>query len=274
MRRMTCTSSYFSTLRPTIVAVNDTYLDWSEIPPAHEGGPDQDRFELFARDFFDTQSFSILQGPGRGVDRGRDLIVGEAVTGMLTATARRWLVSAKHKAGSGKSVTPQDEPDPIGRVRVHSADGFMAVYSTLPSSTLDDTFDRMRSQNINVHVFDRGRIEKALLSDSRLRPVFKTYFPRSYDRFMSEAARPIPYTGALMPLPCEHCGKDLLGEIYNPGLIAFVTEKIGELYQTTNVYVSCRGVCDERMSKGRGRRGAVSRICGYRSYSFSSLYRQ
>jgi hypothetical protein len=171
---------------------------------------------------------------------------------MLTASSRRWLVSAKHKAGSGKSVTPQDEPDPIGRVRVHLADGFIAVYSTLPSSTLDDTFDRMRSQNINVHVFDRGRIEKALLSDNRLRPVFKTYFPRSYDRFMSEAGRPIPYTGALMPLPCEHCGKDLLREVDNPGLIAFVSEKIGELYQTTNVYVSCRGVCDERMSKGRG----------------------
>jgi len=237
--------------RITIPTMNTNYLDWNEMPAAHEGGPDQDRFELFARDFLDAQGFTIVEGPGRGVDRGRDLIVHEPVTGMLTSSEQRWLVSVKHRASSGRSVTPQDEADPIGRVRIHSATGFMAVYSTLPSSTLDDAFDRMRKQQIAVHVFDRGRIERLLLSDNRLRPVFKTYFPQSYERFMSASGRAIPYVEALMPLSCEYCGKDLLADD-SSGLIAWRTEKIGEHYQTVDIYVACRGACDERMSKNRG----------------------
>lgn len=227
------------------------YVDWSEIPTANEGGADQDRFELFARDFLEAQGFAVAEGPGRGADRGRDLMVHEPVTGMLTETKRRWLVSVKHKAVSGRSVTPQDEPDPIGRVRIHSADGFMAVYSTLPSSTLDDTFDRMRKQGVAVHVFDRGRIERLLLSDPRLRPVFKTYFPKSHQLLISAAGHPVPYTEELVRLACEYCGKDLLSA-ENSGLLAWRREERGELYQTVELYVACRGTCDERMSKGRG----------------------
>ena len=103
-------------------------IDLKEIPEAHIADGDQDRFELFARDFLEALGFRIIQGPGRGADRGRDLLVGEAIGGTVTATERIWLVSAKHKAHSGRSVSDADEIDPIGRVRRFGADGFMPFY--------------------------------------------------------------------------------------------------------------------------------------------------
>jgi hypothetical protein len=117
-------------------------IDFKEIPEAHKPTGDQDVFELFARDFLEALGFSIIEGPGRGIDRGRDLLVTETVGGTISTQEKIWVVSAKHKAHSGKSVTDIDEPDPMGRVRKFKAQGFMGFYSTVPSSGLDDTFSR------------------------------------------------------------------------------------------------------------------------------------
>lgn len=157
-------------------------VNFQEIVEANSSGGDQDEFELFARDFLEALGFHVIEGPGRGADRGRDLIVTETVTGTISAEEKKWVVSAKHKAHSGKSVTDIDEPDPIGRVRKFKAHGFMGFYSTLPSGGLDDTFARIRS-DVDVFVFDRGRIETRLLSYESLTRVFQQYFPKSYRKW-------------------------------------------------------------------------------------------
>jgi hypothetical protein len=237
-----------------IVSTHPPIIDLKEIPEAHLATGDQDRFELFARDFLEALGFRVVEGPGRGADRGRDLIVGESVAGAVTATERIWVVSAKHKAHSGKSVTDADELDPIGRVRKYEAHGFMAFYSTLPSGGLDDTFARIRTQT-DVYVWDRGRIEQKLLSDPRLKDVLQGYFPESVKRLRTQQVGAVRIFNRIEPLNCNYCGKDLLHE---NGIVAFVQER-GEdnEWRVVDMYWSCRGACD-RVLSGRLPRGQIT----------------
>jgi hypothetical protein len=52
-------------------------LDYREIPEAGKASGQQDTFELFARDLLELLNFKVLQGPGRGADGGKDLVVEE-----------------------------------------------------------------------------------------------------------------------------------------------------------------------------------------------------
>ena len=72
-------------------------LDFKEIASS-SGGQDRDQFELFAREFLEHLNFRIIEGPDRGPDAGRDLIVEETRTGVGGVTRVRWLVSCKHNA--------------------------------------------------------------------------------------------------------------------------------------------------------------------------------
>jgi len=104
-----------------------TEIDFAEIPAANQRSGDQDTFELFARDYLDALQFEIVQGPGRGADAGRDLIVvGKKPAGQGEQDLR-WLVSCKHFAHSQnkRSVTPDDEPDISDRVLQAGCDAFM-----------------------------------------------------------------------------------------------------------------------------------------------------
>ena len=110
-------------------------LDFAEIAVAY-AGVGRDDFELFARDFLVTQGFEILVGPDRGPDAGRDLVVRELREGPGGQTELRWLVSCKHKAASGNAVGHTDEQNMRDRLETHGCKGFIAFYSTVPSSTL------------------------------------------------------------------------------------------------------------------------------------------
>lgn len=57
-------------------------IDFKEIPQANIGGGLQDTFELFARDFLELLDYHIIQNPGRGADRKKDLIVSEERKGV------------------------------------------------------------------------------------------------------------------------------------------------------------------------------------------------
>ncbi|PTS81233.1 hypothetical protein DBR17_09895 [Sphingomonas sp. HMWF008] len=92
-------------------------LDFTEIAPA-QSGPGRDGFELFARELLLAEGFRIVEQPDRGADGGRDMIVEEERLGPGGANIIRWLVSCKHKAHSGTSVTPGDEQNVRDRLGV------------------------------------------------------------------------------------------------------------------------------------------------------------
>lgn len=117
-------------------------LDFKEIPEANKATGIQDTFELFARDFFDYLPYKSIGEPDRGADAGKDILVEETRTGVGGETKIKWLISCKHKAHSGKSVTPSDEGDIRDRVEANDCQGFIGFYSTLPSSGLNRKLQR------------------------------------------------------------------------------------------------------------------------------------
>ncbi|EMI55090.1 type I restriction endonuclease subunit R [Rhodopirellula sallentina] len=154
-------------------------LDFKEIAQANKADGDQDQFEFFARDFLKHLGYEIIIEPSRGPDDGRDLVVEETRTGVGGKTQVRWLVSCKHNAHSKNqaAVGVDDEVDIEGRVRQHQCQGFIAFYSTLPSSGL---MRKLESLECELQVFDREKIESSLLGDENGGlTLVERYFPLS-----------------------------------------------------------------------------------------------
>lgn len=164
-------------------------LDFREIPQANVASGDQDSFELLAREVLELVGFRAVSGPDRGADLGRDLIVLEARRGVAGETVIRWLVSCKHKAHSGQSVTLGDEQDIVDRVQVHSCDGFIGFYSTLPAASLMQKLDGIKKKHstFDFRVFDREKIEQVLLSTGPGQGIARRYFPNSYSKWSKES---------------------------------------------------------------------------------------
>ncbi len=171
-------------------------LDFKEIPLANGSDGTQDTFELLCKEYFEFIGLNVLVGPDRGQDGGRDLIVVESRTGVLGNTEFKWLVSCKHRAHSGKSVSDREEDDIAGRVESHGTNGFIGFYSTLPSSGLTNKLERYKlNGKLTYKIINHNDIEKDLLNTSTGRSIAKRYFPISYARWESINApsRPISY---------------------------------------------------------------------------------
>jgi hypothetical protein len=163
-------------------------LDFKEIPQANLASGEQDTFELFAREFLELFGFKTISGPDRGSDLGRDLIILETRTGVGGETAVRWLVSCKHKAHSGQSVSLGDESDIFDRVQTHSCQGFIGFYSTLPGSSLTQKLEGIKNKNptFEFQIFDKEKIEQILLSTGPGQGIAQRYFPNSYSKWSKQ----------------------------------------------------------------------------------------
>lgn len=182
-----------------------TVLDFREIPEAGKSSGHQDAFELFAREVLEMLGLTVLQGPARGADLGKDLIVGETRSGLISSTTLKWLVSCKHFAFGGNSVRLDDERNIFERVSAAGCHGFIGFYSTLPSSGLSEMLHRQSS--IEVKFYDHEEIERHLLRSAKGRDLIERYFPIS--------AKKLEHAPALIfdvpvPINCENCGKNLL----------------------------------------------------------------
>lgn len=154
-------------------------IDFKEIPVANSGEGNQDNFELFARDFFETLGYQIIENPSRGADGGRDLIIKEIRKGTSDFTTEiLWLVSCKHYAHSRKSITPTIENNIMDRISANGCDGFIGFYSTLPSEGLTKIF-----KNISTQIFDHKKIEKHIVGNEKLKHIFMRFFPMSYKKW-------------------------------------------------------------------------------------------
>lgn len=157
-------------------------LDFREIALAHKG-TDRDQFELFARDFLVAEGFSIVTPPDRGPDLGRDLVVKEVRDGPGGQTEVLWLVSCKHKVESGNAVGHADETNMRDRLETHNCNGFIAFYSTLPSTTLSAHLDALRPR-YGLLIFDKESIEKKILDSPKGRAIAARYMPISFQKWV------------------------------------------------------------------------------------------
>ena len=219
-------------------------LDFKEIAQANLANGLQDTFELFARDFFMMLGFQIKEGPDRGQDGGRDLIISEKREGILGDTEIDWLVSCKHKAHSGKAVLDNDEIDIKGRVEVHGTKGFIGFYSTIISSPLTRKLDGLK-RHFDVKVFDRELIEKILLENPKGKIIAKRYFPISFSKWEEDHPKPANIFSEYIPLSCHYCGKDLLPQ--GDGIIVFKEDRKIDTYVA--FLWCCKGKCDRNLKK-------------------------
>lgn len=220
-------------------------IDFTEI--SHQG----DTWELFARDLLKQLGFFIESPPDRGPDGGKDMLVSEQLKGNLSKYRFRWLVSCKHNAKSGKSVSETDEPNLLERIRDYKADGFIGVYSTLAASGWNARLASLR-QNGDIkdyQIFDHREIENRLITVGYSTLLLR-YFPESYKRI-----RPLHQVyDEYVPLNCRKCGKDLLRALYEEkenymGVIItqYTFDDASGVRNVQDVYACCKGKCDDAL---------------------------
>ncbi|WP_046667360.1 restriction endonuclease [Neorhizobium galegae] len=223
-------------------------LDFTEIPEAHLATGHQDTFELFARDFFKFEGYEIAADPDRGADGGSDITLLERRVGVGGETLVRWLVSCKHKASSGRSVSPTDDSNISDRVRANGCDGFVGFYSTLPSSGLSKMVSGL---GIPFQIFDREKIEGQLLHSSRGLELAKRYFPKSIEAWSNENPTPARLFKEHLNLACANCGTNLL-EKPGKGVVS-LWQKMRESPQQKDafeqIHFTCFGHCDDVIGK-------------------------
>lgn len=223
-------------------------IDFAEI------NQDGEIWELFARDFLLEVGFFIESSVDRGPDGKKDLIVSEQLKGNLNKYKFKWLVSCKHFANrkSHNSVSEDDEPNILERVKSFKCDGFIGFYSTVPTSGLNTRLTQLKD-NCDIkdyRVFDHKLIENYLITIGYSELLMR-YFPSSY-----KTIKPLHLVfDKYLPLECEGCHTDLLKRIYEDsftGLIAFAQtyERVVEKDEEKNiaivndVYWACKGECD------------------------------
>jgi len=222
-------------------------LDFKEIPQANEGSGLQDTFELFSRDFFEILGYEIIQHPDRGADGKKDLIIQETRIGLSGTTKIKWLVSCKHYAHSGKSVSDTDEPNILDRISVHNCDGFIGFYSTLPATSLGNNFEGLKKKT-NIQSFDREQIEKILLETPQGLKLASRYFPKSLEQYTLENPKPAKIFAEALSINCEYCDKNLLDD--KSGIFVILrkpSDHNAEVYKRNpyeEAYFSCKGRCD------------------------------
>lgn len=236
-------------------------LDFKEIPEAHIASGKQDTFELFCQEFLKYIGLEIDSYPDRGPDGGKDLICLEKIQGTLARKEIKWLVSCKHKAHSNSAVGVNDEVNITDRVSDYDADGFIAFYSTVPSSKLNDRFNLCKKK-FDIKVFNPEEIEDILLKDKNGHTIIQRFFPESYKKIQKKV-KPSNIYSSYEPLNCHCCGKDLLKENNNSigGIIAFVVDyefskSNGYMKNKyVDVYFACKGRCDSILSNKYSKQG-------------------
>lgn len=222
-------------------------LDFKEIPQANTGSGNQDSFELFARDFLKILGYEFLQHPDRGADGKKDLIVRESRPGVSGVSQIKWLVSCKHYAHSGKSVSDTDEPNILDRVSVHECDGFIGFYSTLPSTSLGKNLEGLKKK-IEIQSIDKEQIESILLESPQGLKLASRYFPLSFTKYSIENPKPAKIFTDEIAIKCEYCDKNLLND--KSGIFVLLRKPSDfneEEYKRkpyTKAYFSCKGRCD------------------------------
>jgi hypothetical protein len=146
-------------------------LDFKELP---ETGTD---FELLIRELAFTMGYRVLWS-GKGPDAGSDLLLDEVGDPALGAQTRRWLVSCKHYAHSGRAVGQDDLNGILEACKQHSAKGFLLACTTHPSSAATKRLADLASDDLATHCWDSATLER-LLTSPLTWPVAQAFCPRS-----------------------------------------------------------------------------------------------
>jgi len=147
-------------------------IDFKELP---QNGT---KFEQLTRELAIRSGFEV-HWTGVGQDGGRDLVITEKAEGALAPFERKWLVSCKHNAHSGKSVGLADIANVTDACAAVGASGFLLACSTQPTSTVVNRLQEIAANGgLLTTYWDGIEFEKRLNTPSTL-PLIHLFFPES-----------------------------------------------------------------------------------------------
>lgn len=150
---------------------------------------------------------------------------------------------------SGKSVNDIDEPDLVDRVTKHKCDGFIGVYSTIQSASLSTKIKGCAEKFTSI-VYDKERIEKALLKSVDGIELARRYFPKSISDYKKEHSTPADLYSETPHLNCDHCGAELI--IEGAGIFCVLQKALPETsngFKEVDAYYACKGKCDRILER-------------------------
>ncbi|MFX1320387.1 MAG: restriction endonuclease [Promethearchaeota archaeon] len=119
-------------------------------------------FEFFCRDLLESIGIEIVEGPSRGPDRKKDLIIRYSVKDVIGRHQNyKFLVQCKNKAVSNKSVYESELGDIRSACKIHNTDGYFLITTTIPSTSVQDNFKAINQEGQYItHYWDRFTLEK------------------------------------------------------------------------------------------------------------------
>lgn len=211
---------------------------------------DGERWELFARDFFESLGYTIENPPDRGSDDGKDLVISESIKGQFSSYKFRWLVSCKNFIQSGKSVNEKDdEQNLLERCQSFQADGFIGFYSTIASSGLNRRLQKLKERgNLKDYKIFDGQYIESIISNYGLSNLLFHYFPESYKQI-----RPLhKICSEFLELKCDYCGRNLFEDVENGSYNALIASLEKYDHGKTIIedcYMACKGECNEKIEE-------------------------
>ena len=127
--------------------------------------PNGTKFEQLIRELIHREGYDDITWTGQGPDGGRDLLFSENLVGSLSQCNRRWVVSCKHNAHSGKSVGISDIDGIIDSCKSVKAGGFILACSTHPSAAVVTRLKEIQENNeIITKIWDGVHLTNKLIS--------------------------------------------------------------------------------------------------------------
>lgn len=157
---------------------------------------DYNQWEWFVQDILYYLGFKILESPSEGVDNGIDIKV--ELNNII------YLVSCKHHK---KSIGINSEIDIRDRLATNNCQGFIAFYSSSPTSGLKEKFKGLIENNIQVIEFYKDNIFEII-------PNMPSFILQKYFKNPQNLKHHINTEATYKKLICmeEDCNKDLLSK--------------------------------------------------------------
>lgn len=119
-------------------------------------------FELLCRDLLESLGIDIIDGPARGPDQKKDMIIHYTLKDKIGRIQKyEFLVQCKNKAASQKSIYEKDLGDIRSACQNHNTNGYFLITSTIPSVTVQGILKAINNEGqYFTHYWDKYLLEK------------------------------------------------------------------------------------------------------------------
>ncbi len=121
-----------------------------------------EEFEFFCRDLLESLGVQILEGPARGPDAKKDMIIQYKIKDVIGREKQiKLLVQCKNNAKSQKSVYESNLGDIRSACKNHDTEGYLLITSTIPSVSAQNILKAINKEGYYfTHYWDKYTLVK------------------------------------------------------------------------------------------------------------------